>query len=321
MTKMQKIIGSSVISLLLLAVTMFSMCSVRMEKLNTDGDIDDLAFEEFEEDDEAYQDDLLSRLEVLDGEEAANTNAGSTEFEDDIFAALGGDDFSETPNTKQAGGGEAESFLTPELMESLQAEVNDLQNIYDSKERTADSLRQKVRETEFSGAASSGQRQTEQFVDESIDDLNLPSLSSSTRSFSSDITSSQPSYMDTEVGAMYQDALNDYNDRRFANAIAKFREILMRGNAGNLADNCQYWIGESYFAQGRFQQALVEFEKVNIFPKENKAMDARLMTGLSLMKLGQAQQARNEFSLLTIFYRNASAAAKARRYLSTLEGV
>lgn len=323
MTKTQKIIGSSLLSLLLLAVTMFSMCSVRMQRLNTDGDIDDLAFEEFEEGDDAYQDDLLSRLEVLDGDEAQSQESA----EDDIFASLGADDFSDQPAQTQSGGGQTESFLTPELMESLQAEVNDLQKIYDSKEVMAENLRQQVRESDFADATTADKSQSEPFANESLDDLNLPTLpNTSTAStlpdFSSDITStSTPSYMSSEVGSMYQDALNDYNARRFANAISKFRDILLRGDAGSLADNCQYWIGESYFAQGKFQQALVEFEKVNIYPKENKATDAQLMTGLALMKLGQTQEARSEFSALSAFHRNANAAAKARRYLGTLEGV
>ncbi|MFQ5630463.1 MAG: tetratricopeptide repeat protein, partial [bacterium] len=307
MTRTQKIIGSSVLSLLLLAITMFSMCSVRMQKLNTDGDIDDLAFEEFDEGDEEYQDDLLSRLEVLDGEEATETTNS-----DDIFSTLSDETYAEsTPSLEPAGTGDAESFLTPELIDDLQAEVNDLEKIYQSKERTADSLRQKVREVEFADATTSGFEQTQNFIDTSLDNLDLPTTTSPA-------SISTPNYMDSEIGALYQDALDDYNSRRFGNAVSKFRAILYRGNAGSLADNCQYWIGESYYAQGKYLQAVVEFEKVNIYPQENKATDAQLMTGLAFMKLGDNQQARNELSTLTTFNRNAGAARKARRYLNTI---
>lgn len=301
MTRTQKILGSSVLSLLLLAVTMFSMCSVRMQKLNTDGDIDDLAFEEFDEGDEAYQDDLLSKLEVIDGNETSDASQGKTE---DFFANI--DDQNSSGST---GSNNAESFLTPELIENLQAEVNDLQNIYDAKERTADSLRQKVRESEFAGATRSGFEQTQQFVENSFSDLDLPTPST---------TAGTPNYLDSEVGALYQDALNDYNSRQFGTAIDKFRNILLRGDAGDLADNCQYWIGESYYAQGKYMQSIAEFEKVNIFATGNKVTDAQLMTGLAFMKLGRNQQARSEFEALTTFHRNAGAASKARRYLGTI---
>jgi TolA-binding protein len=272
-----------------------------MQKLNTDGDIDDLAFEEFDEGDEAYQDDLLSRLEVIDDEETPDASQGNTE---DFFASIDNQDFSGS-----TGSSEAESFLTPELIENLQAEVNDLQQIYDAKERTADSLRQKVRESEFAEATRSGYEQTQQFVEQSFDNFDLPAPTT---------TASTPNYLDSEVGALYQDALNDYNSRRFGSAIDKFRNILLRGDAGNLADNCQYWIGESYYAQGKYLQSVAEFEKVNIFVNGNKVTDAQLMTGLALIKLGRNLQARSELEALATFHRNAGAAGKARRYLGTI---
>lgn len=314
MTKTQKIIGSTVLSLFLLAITLFSMCSVRMQKLNTDGDIDDLAFEEdFAEGDEAYQEDLLSRLEVLEGDPAElQTDPGK----EDIFSPM--DAEGSTSSSDKLGStqqNEAEAFLTPELLEEMKKEVNDLQEIYQAKERTADSLRQKIREKQFAEVSKAGAEQTQQFVERSLSSLEIPDTTPQTQP-----SSSYSGYPNSEVGQLYQDALADYNSRRFTSAIRKFRDILLRGDAGSLADNCQYWIGESYYALGRYLQAVVEFEKVHIYPKENKVTDAQLMIGLSFMKLGETQQARQELTVLPAFYSKAGAARKASRYLNSLGG-
>ncbi len=299
MTKLQKLIGGSVFSLLLLSLTMFSMCSTRMQKLNTDGDIDDLAL--FDETEEGFEseDDLLSKLELLDSEggEDAFTADGEGDFDFLSDAADLGDD-------QSANGGSIDgddTFVTPELIANMQAEVKDLEEVLNKKDRTAEDLRNQIRsQTNFSDVALAGAEQSSDFP---------PAVEAPT---------ARPSYLDTEAGMLYKAALDEYYGRRYKNAIRQFRDLLLRGDAGDLADNCHYWIGESYYAQGKYLMATIEFEKVNRFAKGNKLPDARLMVGLALMKAGKSGQASTEFGSVVDFHSNNNVARKAQRYLSSL---
>lgn len=339
MTRLQKIIGSSVISLLLLAVTMFTMCSVRMQRLNTDGDIDDLAL--FDEpvagEDSAYQDDFLSRMEVVEQPAAQDSDFF---FSDDPLASAFGsepgsgsrdlftdsgssfDSFDTGGSTSTSSGAGAESFITPELLADMEKEIQDLENIYDTKTRVVDSLRDEVQQKQFSSTSPAGTTEQSRFLDE-LNQLDSPAPKSSTPSApkSSSYTPPAPSpdVANTEVGMLYQDALNEYYGRRYDAAINLFSEILLRSDVGSLADNCQYWIGESYYAKGNYLQAVVEFEKVNRFPTGNKLGDAQLMVGLSYMKLGENSQARNALAVVLNFIKNATTVQKAQRYMMTIE--
>ena len=48
-------------------------------------------------------------------------------------------------------------------------------------------------------------------------------------------------------------------------ALAAFADIVERAPTHSLADNAQYWIGESYYGLGRYRQALAAFTRVHAF--------------------------------------------------------
>jgi TolA-binding protein len=85
-----------------------------------------------------------------------------------------------------------------------------------------------------------------------------------------------------------------------------------------LADNCQYWIGESRFAQGKFYQAIAEFTKVFAFEDGDKQDDAQLMLGMAFMKLGDINSARVEFDWLVSCYSSSEYGKQAGAYLGQL---
>lgn len=116
----------------------------------------------------------------------------------------------------------------------------------------------------------------------------------------------------------YAEARNLYEQRRYNEAIAQFQQILSENDKSSYADNCQYWIGESYYGLGKFEQAVAEFEKVFTFPRSNKNDAALLKLGLCFVRLGDRQQARSYFEQLIASYPSSPYVANAKKYLSRL---
>lgn len=116
----------------------------------------------------------------------------------------------------------------------------------------------------------------------------------------------------------YQGALDDVYSRNYGQAIAKFKALLRESINHNLSDNCQYWIGESYYALGRYDVSIAEFERVFAYDKNNKADDAQFMIGLAHIKLGDSGLAQLELNHLLSFYQNSEYVARAQREFSGL---
>jgi tol-pal system protein YbgF len=121
-----------------------------------------------------------------------------------------------------------------------------------------------------------------------------------------------------EFKARYQSALNLFNSRSYQQALNAFIDLLATDENTSLSDNCQYWIGESYYAMGNHNQAIVEFSKVFRFPNSNKSDDAQLKLGLCYMKLGDKQQARAEFDRLIASYPQSEYVSLAQNYIGRL---
>ncbi|MGH7496185.1 MAG: tetratricopeptide repeat protein [bacterium] len=287
MTKLQRVLGTSILSLLLVIVGLFVVCSGRVQ---------DVAFEdEFVEDEYATDsentdsssstaDDLLGRLELL--EEGSGESSGF----DSTMAALDG----MGEGNDQVG--EAESFLTAETFNNLQGEVNELSSISSSKTRMIDSLRAEL----------------------DIVNSQKSAIGSTASTRSGGKIRSEADVYNTEYGMAYQDALDDFYVRNYDRAIRKFRELLARDDRSPLADNCQYWIGEAFYAMGNYYQAIAEFQKVLPLENSNKSNDAQLMIGISLIKAGEPEVARTELNTVINFAGNSASAQKAMRYLKIL---
>jgi len=116
----------------------------------------------------------------------------------------------------------------------------------------------------------------------------------------------------------YQDALRLFHQRRYRNAREQFYQLLQINPKHNLADNCQYWIGECWFAQGNYYQAIVEFNKVAAYDAPGKKDDAQLMLGLAFIKLGEKRTAQSELNWFINTFASSEYINKAFYYLNRL---
>lgn len=119
--------------------------------------------------------------------------------------------------------------------------------------------------------------------------------------------------------ALYQNALRDFEARRFAEAIKGLSEILNAVPKDGLADNAQYWIGECYYGLKNYGQAIKEFQKVFAYPKTTKDDDAQLKIGICYSKMGDAEKATIELKRLTVDYPESEYAGRAEALLRDLQ--
>jgi tol-pal system protein YbgF len=116
----------------------------------------------------------------------------------------------------------------------------------------------------------------------------------------------------------YDEARRAYNARDFKRAVQQFEALLIENRNHSLADNCQYWIGESYYGMGNYEQAIAAFEKVFTFSNSNKYADSQLKLGLSYMRMSNTARAAQEFQKLIDNYPTSEYVSVAKQYLVKL---
>ena len=112
--------------------------------------------------------------------------------------------------------------------------------------------------------------------------------------------------------ALYDAAYQDLTRGNHGLAIMGFQEVIAKFPSSELADNAQYWIGESYYAQKDFKQAMKEFEKaVETYPQGDKVPAAMLKIGFCQQQLGNKAAARAAFEKLIQRFPNTEEARLA----------
>jgi tol-pal system protein YbgF len=107
----------------------------------------------------------------------------------------------------------------------------------------------------------------------------------------------------------YNQAFDVLKGGRYADAIVGFRQFLQAYPQSSLADNAQYWLGESYYVTRDFQNAAASFQTVlDRWPDSRKAPDALLKLGYTQAELGRTAQARITLTSVSTRYPGSDAA-------------
>jgi len=102
---------------------------------------------------------------------------------------------------------------------------------------------------------------------------------------------------------VYNTAYSDYLKGNFQLAIEGFSLYRQQFQESPLADNALYWIGECYFSQKKFQEAIDQFNELILnYPHGDKVAAAYLKKGISLVELGKKDEALAVFKLLISKY-------------------
>jgi len=124
-----------------------------------------------------------------------------------------------------------------------------------------------------------------------------------------------PQITDEDYTTKYIESLSHYQNAEWNLSLNGFNYLIQIDSNHDLADNCQYWIGEVYYALNDYRRSIKEFEKVASFPGSNKSDDAQFKMGLCYMNLGQIDMARQEFNNLLEFHPNSEYYKRAQNYL------
>lgn len=115
----------------------------------------------------------------------------------------------------------------------------------------------------------------------------------------------------------YNDATGLFQQRNYKEAIAAFQQLLSGGIGEDLADNCQFWIGMSYFNLKNYDIAVEEFLKVLKYRASNKADGSYFMLGQSYERLGNRPKAKEMFETVMREFPTSALARDAKRKLDS----
>jgi len=128
-----------------------------------------------------------------------------------------------------------------------------------------------------------------------------------------------PSISDEEYTARYIESLSYYQNAEWNKSLDGFTYLIAVNSSHDLADNCQYWVGEVYYGLKDYKRSITEFEKVFSFPGTNKADDAQYKLGLCFLNINNKSRALDEFTKVTDYYSNSEYYKKAKQYIKQLQ--
>ena len=117
----------------------------------------------------------------------------------------------------------------------------------------------------------------------------------------------------------YQAAYRDYQRGNYDLAIEGFRDFLSVNKVADLADNAEYWIGESLFSQKKFREAIAQFDSVvSKYPRSDKVPGALLKKGYAYINIGERAQGIVQLQYVVHEHPNSQEAGLARQRLRQL---
>lgn len=117
----------------------------------------------------------------------------------------------------------------------------------------------------------------------------------------------------TNPRQLFEVAYGHLLQQEYGAAEAAFADFLQRFPSDPQAGSAQYWLGESYFVRGQYQNAARAFLKgYQSYRNHSKAPDSLLKLAMSLEMLGQRTDACATFAELAVKFPQAPAHVKNR---------
>ncbi len=120
--------------------------------------------------------------------------------------------------------------------------------------------------------------------------------------------------------AVYNRALQLYNNDQPREAIPEFARVVQMAPASDLADNAEYWTGECYYKLEEFPQAVEAFRRVLNYAGANKLEDALLKIGMTYQNMGRRDEAIATYRDFLQRYPASQHVALVRRKLAEIGG-
>ena len=120
----------------------------------------------------------------------------------------------------------------------------------------------------------------------------------------------------------YQLAFELLKDENYETARDSFIEFIRLYQDSDFVDDAKYWLGETYYPQRFFTQALKEFEEVlTKFPNSGKIPEALLKKGFCYFELGEVEKSRQLLKSVVNQYPDSSVSRLAVQKLKMIVSV
>jgi len=118
---------------------------------------------------------------------------------------------------------------------------------------------------------------------------------------------------------LYSNGLRDLNGKKYDLAAQEFGDYLKYYGTTDLASNAQFYLGEIFFAQQQYDQAIDSYGKViDNYPKSFKLAPAHLKRALALISLGEKTSGVSELRMVVKTYPGTDEERRAKAKLQEL---
>jgi tol-pal system protein YbgF len=118
---------------------------------------------------------------------------------------------------------------------------------------------------------------------------------------------------------MYENGLSAFKAGDMQKARDLFTRFVEQQPKHALIPNCQYWIGETFYSEKNYEQAILAFQEViKNYPKSDKTPAALLKQGMSFKNIGDKKSARYVLNKLKNDYPQSEDAKKVKSLLKEL---
>jgi tol-pal system protein YbgF len=118
----------------------------------------------------------------------------------------------------------------------------------------------------------------------------------------------------------YNAAYQAFKDKKFKEARERFESFLKAYPKNDLADNAQFWIAETYFAQKHYEDAILAYEALlKRYPESKKTSGALLKQAFAFIEIGDPKTGRIILNRLKDKFPDSKDAELAGKKLADLD--
>lgn len=118
---------------------------------------------------------------------------------------------------------------------------------------------------------------------------------------------------------VYNEGYTELSEGNYAASREKFKMFLSKYPKSSKAPDATYWIAESYYRQGEFEEAILDYQRfIDTYPSDDRVPLSYLKQGLSLMEIGKNEEAQLFFETLIDKYPQSDEANTAKEKIREL---
>jgi tol-pal system protein YbgF len=117
----------------------------------------------------------------------------------------------------------------------------------------------------------------------------------------------------------YNKAYDQFKKGNIEGAKAGFKKFLEVNPKSKYTENAHFWLGECYFSEKKYEEAILEFDEViKKYPKGNKVSDALFRQGMAFLEMKDSINAKLILKEVIKRFPKSDQAARARKKLKEI---